>query len=76
MGECSLAGALNDRPIPKRIAERNAQLNHVRAGIDGLKRDGARGVESGVTGGEINDQSRLLIENDSHRKVALTLPGS
>jgi len=40
-----LAGALDDRAIGERIAERNAQLNHTRVRIDGCQNDLTRGGE-------------------------------
>ncbi len=40
-------GTLDHRPIGQRIAEGHPQFDHVRARIDGRKRNGARGIEAG-----------------------------
>ena len=62
----ALAGALDHGSIGERIAERHAQLDHIRARIDRGKRNGARGLHAGIAGGEINDQARLVIETECH----------
>ena len=50
-----LAGALDDWAIGERIAERNAEFNHARAGVDGCEDDLARGGEVRVAAGYIGD---------------------
>ena len=45
-GHGPLPGSLNHRPIRQRIAERHAQLDHIRAGVDGRNRNRPRGLES------------------------------
>ena len=66
-GESAFAGALNDGAVGERIAEGHAEFDHVRARIDGLKHDGARGIERGIAGGDIHHQARFVIEGNRLR---------
>ncbi len=61
----ALAGPLNHRPVGQRIAERHAQLDHVRAVVDRGKRHVARRREVGVARGEVDDKAGLLLKFDS-----------
>ena len=54
----ALAGPLDHRPVGHRIAERNAQFDHVRAGVDRGQHDVARGREIGIAAGDVGDESR------------------
>ena len=58
--------ALDDGSIGERIAEGNAQLDHVGARIDRRKCNFACCVEAGIAGRQINNQARLVIESDRH----------
>jgi len=53
--ERPLTGALDDRPIGKRIAERHTQFNHARTRVNGCQNDLARGREVGVAAGYVSD---------------------
>ena len=73
--EGAFTGALDDRAIGERIAEGNAELDDVRAGIDGSESDGAGdaqvrrlragglpGMEAFIARGEIDDEAGMLLE--------------
>ena len=63
----SLAGPLNHRPVSHRIAERNAQFNYLRAGVNGCQGDVQRGRKIGVAASEIGDESGTVLESQRHR---------
>ena len=56
-------------PSAKRIAEWNTEFDHIRAGVDGRERNGARGVERGIAGRQIDDQAGFVIEAYRHRSL-------
>ena len=68
MGQGALHGALDDGAVGERIAEGHAQFDHIRARVDGRKGNGARGLEDGVAGRQIDHQTRFVIETNRHRK--------
>ena len=68
----ALAGALNDRTVSKRIAERHAELDHVRpASIAAriISRDG----QVGVAAGDIGDEARTMMKMKCHGRNAIGL---
>ncbi len=66
VSQSALAGALDDGSVGKRIAERNAQLDHIRARIDRRNGNFARRVQTRIAGRQINNQARLVIETNRH----------
>ena len=63
----SFAGALDHRSVRHRIAERNAQFDHIRAGVNGRESDVPRGREIGVAASEIGDERRMVLEAQRHQ---------
>ena len=69
MREGALAGALDDGTVGERIAEGNAQLEDVRARVDGGHRDVVRRREVGIADGEVGDEAGLAGEMDRHGRL-------
>ena len=67
LAQRSLAGPLNHRPVSHRIAERNAQFNDLRAGVNGCQSDVQRGRKIGVAASKIGDESGTVLESQRHR---------
>ncbi len=55
----AFAGALNRRAIGDRIAERHAQLDHIRAGFGGSQHDFLGRLERRIARGDVRDQAQL-----------------
>jgi hypothetical protein len=51
MGEGPLASALNDRAVGQRIAERHAELDYIRAGVNRSDGDFARRIKRRISRG-------------------------
>ena len=64
--DCTLAGPLDDRAVGKRVAERHAELDDVRACINGGHRHVARSGKVGVTGGEVDDEAGFVWKHQWH----------
>ena len=58
----AIHGALNDGAVGERVAEGNAELNDVSAGINGGYGDVARGGDRGIACGEIDDETGLVLK--------------
>ena len=59
----TLAGALDYRAVGDRIAERHAQLDHIRTGANGRKCDVARSVEIRIAAGDVGDEAGTICES-------------
>ena len=66
MAKCSLAGALDHRSVRHRIAEGNAEFDHIRASFNGGKRDVPRSRKIGIAAREIGDQGWLMFKRKWH----------
>ena len=64
--EGALAGALDDRPIGERIAERDSEFDDARSGFDGGENDFARGGEVGIAAGYVCDERGFAFEVEGH----------
>ena len=62
----ALHGTLDDGAVGERIAERYAQFDHVCARVNGRNSNLARGLERRVACGQIDHQTRLVIETNRH----------
>ena len=62
----TFTGALDHRAVRHRIAERNAELDDVRARINRGESDVARGREIGIAASEIGDERWLMLERKGH----------
>lgn len=65
----SLAGALDDRAIGERIAERDSEFDHARACVDGCEDDFARGGKVGIAAGYVGDELGLGLEMKRHEGI-------
>jgi hypothetical protein len=62
-----MAGALDDRAVGERIAERHTELKNVCTSVNSGERDGACCGEVGVAHGEVDDEARAVREADWHQ---------
>ena len=76
MTQCSLTGALDHRSVRHRIAERNAQFNHIRPGFNGGESDVPRGRKIGIAAREVGDQRRLVFKGKWHGMYDTVSAGS
>ena len=66
MLERPLAGALDDRPIGQRIAERDAEFDHARTRLDCCQDDLASGGKIGVATRYVGDERGFIFEMKGH----------
>ena len=66
IGDGPMAGALDDRAVGEWVAERDAELQDIGAGIDRSERDGPRDGEIRIADGEVDDEAGTPEEMDGH----------
>src|SRR5579871_3767676 len=71
MLQSSLASALDHRAIGDRIAEWDAQFDHIRASRNRRENDLACSRQVGIATGNVDDQRRLVVESQRHEKFAI-----
>ena len=64
--QSSFARPLDHRPIGHRIAERHAQFDDVRAGINRGEHDIASRRQVWIAAGHVSDQRGLVVESQRH----------
>ncbi len=75
-GDGALAGALDDGAVGEWVAERDAKLDDVGAGVDGGDGHVAGGREVGVARGEVDDKAGFVREVQRHWSIPFACSAS
>ncbi len=62
------AGALDHRSVGHRIAERNAEFDHISTRVDRGQRNLARNFEAGIAARDVDHESGFASEPDRHEE--------